>query len=359
MVEILLQSAKDEALSQTLPTNGQNMWHIIADFKPFNNEIWEEYIEDIIERLLALNISISKDNKGRSPIHYAAKHGQTILLRRLLTMTNIVKDINTADEEGKSELYYAVESLNYDSVKELLNVIGASEKLHNVKEESLVLKAVKSNNFDLTQLLLQHGFPTDEDSSFGRVNAVMVACQNNDLKMLKLLIEHNADVNKPSHVEHKNKSGKKYTVLLHPIFAASVAPPVMLETLLVAGANPNVYGLESKSESRISCFMYNVVLDRIENQKILLDFNVDLNIIDTKSSRTIFYQFFFQGVMKKHKHKSKSGEANSKDNKLTFHESIFEKMMQNFRPQVNFVDKITNMTPLELAIRERNTIMAE
>ncbi len=48
MVEILLQSAKDEALSQTLPTNGQNMWHIISDFKPFNNEIWDEYIEDII-----------------------------------------------------------------------------------------------------------------------------------------------------------------------------------------------------------------------------------------------------------------------------------------------------------------------
>jgi len=117
MVEILLQSAKDEALSQTLPTNGQNMWHIISDFKPFNNEIWDEYIEDIIERLLTLNIPINKDNNGRSPVHYAAKHGQTILLRRLLVMPNITKYLNTADEEGKSELYYAVESLNYDSVK--------------------------------------------------------------------------------------------------------------------------------------------------------------------------------------------------------------------------------------------------
>jgi hypothetical protein len=63
--------------------------------------------------------------------------------------------------------------------------------------------------------------------------------------------------------------------------------------------------------------------------------------------------------MKKHNRKSKSDEANSAESKLTFHESIFEKMMQSFSPQVNLVDKITKMTPLELAIRERNTIMAE
>jgi ankyrin repeat protein len=152
----------------------------------------------------------------------------------------------------------------------LLNIIGTSEKIHNIKEESLVLKAVKANNFHLTQLLLQHGFPTDEDSSFGRANAVMVACQNNDLKMLKLLIENNADVNKPSHVERKDKSGKKYTVLLHPVFAASITAPIMLKTLLVAGANPNVYGPESKPESGRSCFMYNVVIDKIENQKVTM-----------------------------------------------------------------------------------------
>lgn len=115
MVEILLQSAKDEALSQTLPSDGQNMWHIISDFKPFDNEIWEEYIEDIVERLLFLNIPFTKDNSGRTPVHYAAKHGQTVLLCRFLAIPSI--DLNIADEDGNSELYYTVDSLSYDSVK--------------------------------------------------------------------------------------------------------------------------------------------------------------------------------------------------------------------------------------------------
>jgi hypothetical protein len=36
MAEVLLQSAKDQALSETLAEEGQNIWHIIADFKPFD-----------------------------------------------------------------------------------------------------------------------------------------------------------------------------------------------------------------------------------------------------------------------------------------------------------------------------------
>lgn len=96
----------------------------------------------------------------------------------------------------------------------------------------------------------------------------MVACQNNNVNILKLLIEYNADLNKPSHVERKYKSGKKYTALLHPIFAASVSGPVILKTILDAGANPNVHGPDVKPENGRSCFMYNVVIDNIDNQKV-------------------------------------------------------------------------------------------
>lgn len=85
--------------------------------------------------------------------------------------------------------------------------------------------------------------------------------------------------------------------------------------------------------------------------------------MDAKSSRTIFYQFFFELVMKKHSKKSKKN--NSKiasllvEDKLNFHYSVYEKMIQNYNPEVNSVDKITNMTPLELAICERNAIIVE
>lgn len=114
MVEILLQSAKDEALSETLHAEGQNIWHVISDFKPFNNEIWEEYVGDIIERILTLNLPLKKDNNNRTPIHYAAKHGQTSLLQRLLAMPE--STINIIDIDKNNELYYAVESGVVESV---------------------------------------------------------------------------------------------------------------------------------------------------------------------------------------------------------------------------------------------------
>lgn len=36
MAEILFQSAEDQALSKISAEEGQNIWHILADFKPFD-----------------------------------------------------------------------------------------------------------------------------------------------------------------------------------------------------------------------------------------------------------------------------------------------------------------------------------
>lgn len=60
------------------------------------------------------------------------------------------------------------------------------------------------------------------------------------------------------------------------------------------------------------------------------------------------------------KYKGFSKDNNSDDNdRLNFHDAIFEKMLKSFKPNVNIVDKITGMTPLELAIIEKNTIITE
>jgi hypothetical protein len=36
MVELLLDSAEDSKLKETLIADDKNMWHIISDFKPFD-----------------------------------------------------------------------------------------------------------------------------------------------------------------------------------------------------------------------------------------------------------------------------------------------------------------------------------
>ena len=168
----------------------------------------------------------------------------------------------------------------------LLKVIDGSKRHTNSKEESLVLKAVQSKHFDIVQTLLENGFHTDEDSAFGRINSVMVACMNNDSKMLSLLIRHGADLNKASHVERKNKAGRKFNVLLHPIFSASVAGPELLKMMLEAGANPNVLGPEPKPECGRSLFTYNVALNNIENQNVKLAI---VKILERHRKLIIFY----------------------------------------------------------------------
>lgn len=156
----------------------------------------------------------------------------------------------------------------------MLNARASVTSIIKNQKSSLVLKSAQSNHYEITELLLKHGAPSDEDSRYGRINAVMVACQSKNLEMLNLLISHNANLNTPSHVERKESSGKKYTVLLYPIFAASYFNSTLLEVMLKAGVNPNVYGPDSKPEYGRSCFMYNVSIEAPQNQQVMLSFDI-------------------------------------------------------------------------------------
>lgn len=52
-------------------------------------------------------------------------------------------------------------------------------------------------------------------------------------------------------------------------------------------------------------------------------------------------------------------KSNIDYDRLKFDDVIYEKMIQKFKPDVNSVDEVTGMTPLELAIREKNLIIVE
>lgn len=72
------------------------------------SEIWGEYLQNIIECIEPLNLAFCLDKFDKSPIHYAAKHGQINLLKYLLSMKDL--RLNVFDKDGNSELDYAVES---------------------------------------------------------------------------------------------------------------------------------------------------------------------------------------------------------------------------------------------------------
>ncbi|KAL7332977.1 hypothetical protein PS15p_201946 [Mucor circinelloides] len=355
MVELLLNSVDESVLCECSTESGQNMWHILSDFKPFDREIWLDYIDEFVSKVRAANPPIIKDSFGRTPLHYAAMHGQDLLLDRLIRFNDI--GVNFYDIDGKSELDYAVESSQIDCLTILLNT-GATVTKSNAltKSKSVLLHAVEKQQYEITALLLKHTALTDDgDSQNGWPNAVMMACLQKNLEMLQLLISHQADPNTPSHIERKDKHGKTVKVLVHPIFVASqISDERFLETLLKAGANPNVYGPHVGPENGQSCFMYNVSLKHVKHQEILLNYNVDLNVIDPTTRRSIFYQFFF-GLMP-----AQSPHYVRKHIPIyDYDTTIYEKMLQMTSgcPQVNYVDPFTNMTPLEFAIRDKKPLV--
>lgn len=68
-----------------------------------------------MHKLTRLSLDVRPDAHKRSPVHYAASHGQSTLLSELIKMDAC--PINQLDEDGLSEIWYAVNSNNTDCVK--------------------------------------------------------------------------------------------------------------------------------------------------------------------------------------------------------------------------------------------------
>lgn len=94
-------------------------------------------------------------------------------------------------------------------------------QVHTYTQPSMLLTAVTNKNLDMVKLLLLNGVSLDDDSDHGRPNAVMIACIEKNLEILQILVNAGANLDKPSTVKRITKEGKKYEVVVAPIFIAS------------------------------------------------------------------------------------------------------------------------------------------
>lgn len=135
---MLLISKADQSTLQQLNSNGQNMFHIIGNFHPFDKlviylvlqvrsiirihhvlclnlfrAIWDEYIPEAFEILLANGLDCNLPDKfNRTPLHYAAKFGHESLVKLLL---NNKVAVDLIDVDGCTPLWYAVTTNSTDS----------------------------------------------------------------------------------------------------------------------------------------------------------------------------------------------------------------------------------------------------
>ncbi|ORZ03584.1 poly polymerase catalytic domain-domain-containing protein [Syncephalastrum racemosum] len=272
------------------------------------------------------------DADGRSPMHYAAKHGQSTLLRYLCAR----HAPNMTDNAGLSELWYAAASGHAECAKILLEA-GAQVNLSSKDHDSVLLAATKTNNAVLVQHLLHAGAALDDDTAYDRANAVMWCCQHGFADTLSLLVKGGACLSTPSRIPYKHDDIET-DVVLPPLL---VADGDLFPLLVRGGADLNVYGPEIKPFNSESAFLYFSRQKNTDRLKLMLDHAVDVNQCEKTSGRSIFYSYLFDEKFKRD---------------LPF---IWERLLRMPSVQVTQPDPVTQMTPLEYFIRKHDAVVVD
>ncbi|KAI8068747.1 ankyrin repeat-containing domain protein [Gongronella butleri] len=348
----LTRNANDWVLAGTTEDTKQNLWHIISNFKPFDDEIWADYLEDYLALLTRLNVHMMPDATGAMPLHYAAKHGQHKLIKHFLTLDPSPALTYVADG-NQSQMMVAVKNNDVDAVKLLLDAgLLVNHRVLNTEVPSMLYNAVDNKNTAMVKLLLDHGVPLDDDSAYGRASPLGLACIHMHVDIVKLLTAAGANANTPTLADLVDKDGKRHRFAMPPIiyvshkkFTDALLKEKKLEIfklLLKGGANPNVLEPEHPMLSGQSCLMYCVTRSMSNYVKALLDNGADLNMCDRGSSRSVFYQVIFK----------------RKELKLT--SKVYDLVTRHSKvPEINKVDEETGMVPLEYAIRHSDIALID
>src|SRR5262249_55236984 len=102
------------------------------------------------------------DARGWTPLHYAARHGLTRAIHRLL-LAGAKPD--AADREGKTPLHLAAGEDHFPAVAALLAAGAAADRRDKLGETPLMHAATGSAR--VVQLLLKHGARPNARSSWG------------------------------------------------------------------------------------------------------------------------------------------------------------------------------------------------
>ncbi|KAJ3087259.1 hypothetical protein HK102_011472 [Quaeritorhiza haematococci] len=290
----LLCSQANAAQMQVETENGQNLFHILANFRPFDRSQWLEYCTEIFDILIENCDSskiIKRDKFGRTPLHYACKHAMEPLVG-LLLKHNVYKQQkaawNVVDVDGHSPLTYALTEKSYPIVMMLI-LAGANVQLAKTKKiKSPVRLAVDTDNLEILKNLLSRKSPVDKDIK--ETTALMEAIGKNNEDMVRVLLAARANPNKRSIVPKDLTKGKE-GVMLEPIFLAVKRATWKadghcgtLQMLLESGAEPNVVSPISGKTPLIHA------LDRSDwpKVKILLKHGADVNVVHPTKKRTPF-----------------------------------------------------------------------
>lgn len=118
-----------------------------------------------------------------------------------ITLTVILLFLLTTSVYSQ-KLYKAVESSDYDKVKELLDK-GADPNEYSKNGLFPLWRATADNNIEISKLLIQRGANVKQKSKIspGFSSSIVMPCQEGNLEIVKLLVENGMDVNVKEYVD--------------------------------------------------------------------------------------------------------------------------------------------------------------
>jgi ankyrin repeat protein len=185
----------------------------------------------------------ARDNKGRTPLHYAAKFGIKEQLLNIKNIEHLIEKgvpINSTDNKGRTIIHYAAMGGKND----IIEFFKSSFSDINAKDETCkapLYYAAKFGQIETVKLLLARGADVNATDNQGRTPLHKAVRKNHSKsdEVVKLLLAQGADVNAI------DSEGKTY--LHHAVFLNSFDSDKRFEGLL--GLNMDINAIDNKGKT--------------------------------------------------------------------------------------------------------------
>jgi len=245
----------------------------IFDDKRRNSLIWAclKKNRDMVQFLLQYPININyKCFNGNTPLIITCFTDQLDVAQDLLSQPSI--QINETNNRKNTALITAAECGNLQIVQDLV-LKKASLNLKNKFGNTALMAAIEKDNVDVAEFLLNQKVDITVKNKNGET-ALFIACRRNHQKLIEQLIEQGADLN--------GKNSNLKSVLMQ---ACENRNMPLIEYLIQHQADVNkTYGMWNETAFMASC-----KCDDIAIMKLLLNYNIDVNLTSWYGKNSLMY----------------------------------------------------------------------
>ncbi len=180
---------KPAVTEKTLPDKEEKK----EDYSSLFVEAVQNQKKEVIEKALKSGVDVNvKAENGSTALHWAAFHGDTELVKKLL---NAGAYINSTDGyRDEPVLMWAVKK-GHKNVVELLVEKGAEVNISDRYKETPLMDAARYGHEDIAKFLL-HNRANVNDVTVNGESALMFAASNGHTGVVNTLMEYGADINK-------------------------------------------------------------------------------------------------------------------------------------------------------------------